>query len=296
VFCKHHYVYTQGHFYCTKCGHRTYGKSRKKKQVRKIAIGITGVAIAGIIGFMFVNGLFEINQENLKESIKTIPTVIPKEIQIPIKEKTDEIATNINKQIDSIKKKTEIDKAISKIPKISIPKVEIPKYEPPKEYTLEELKQIALDDINKYRTAKSLRTLILGSAVSSQLYSEELLEEGCIHHISNNGEGPMLRYKSNGDKMYLIAENISGGSGTSWMTPEQSILDGNRRMMFEDADSNWGHRDNILESGHKSVSIGIAYDSERLVMVQDFEQSLLPGYQYDPSSFQKEPVDNKLCW
>ena len=296
MFCSHNYVYTQGHFYCTKCHHRTYGKSHKKRQVRKIGIGITLITVVGIIGFLFVNGVFEINQENLNESIQNIPTIIPKEIQIPINEKTDELATNINKQIDSIKKEIETDKVISKIPKISIPKVEIPKYEPPKEYTLQELKQIALDDINKYRTEKGLNTLILGSAVSSQIYSKELLEEGCIHHVSNNGDGPMLRYKNNGDKMFLVAENISGGSGTSWMTPEKSILDGNSRMMFEDADSNWGHRDNILGSGHKSVSIGIAYDSERLVIVQDFEQSLLPGYQYDPSSFQKEPVDNKLCW
>ena len=286
---KHHYVYTQGHFYCTKCGKRTYGKSRNKRQVRKIGIGITLVTVVGIIGFLFVNGVFEFNQENLNESIKNIPTIIPEEIQIPIKEKTDEIATNINKQIDSIKKETEIGKVISKIPEISIPQVEIPKYEPPKEYTLEELKQIALDDINKYRKEQGLRSIILGNANAPQLYAEVLLKEGCIHHIADNGDDPIMRYKRSGDKLFLVAENLSGGSGTRYMTPDESIKDGNYRMMFEDEDQGNGHRDNILNPNHISVSLGIAYDSQRLVLVEDFEDPFSPNYSYTYAS-------GKSCW
>ncbi len=169
--------------------------------------------------------------------------------------------------------------------------------EPAKQYpSLAELRQIALDDINKYRTEKGLRTIALGSAKSSQLYAEELLKEGCIHHVSDRGEGPMLRYKNNGDTMFLVAENIAGGLGTDWGTPQDETLQGNYRMMFENEDSNWGHRDNILEPSHASVSIGIAYDSERLVMVQDFESVLPAGYQYDPSSFMTEPMDQRYCW
>ena len=276
--------------------HRKYRNPYKKRQAKKIGIGISVVLIVGIVGFLFSNGVFEINEENLNESIKNIPTSIPKEIQIPMQEKTEEIATNINKQIESIKKEPEVDKIISKIPEIAIPQVEIPKYEPPKEYTLAELKQIALDDINKYREEYGVRTISLGSAKSSQLYAEELLPEGCIHHVSNDGEGPMLRYKNNNDQMYLVWENIGGGLGTRWDTPEKSILDSNYQMMYEDAESNWGHRDNILNSDHHSVSIGIAYDNQRLIMIQDFEQILGAGYMYDPSSFQKEPVDQKFCW
>ncbi len=183
-----------------------------------------------------------------------------------------------------------------KIPEIKIPEIKIPALEPPPELTLEELRQIALDDINKYRTENGLGTISLGSAISPQRYAEELLKEGCIHHISDRGEGPMLRYKNNGDTMYLVAENIAGGLGTRWMTPKESILDGNNGMMFDDAGSNWGHRDNILNPSHRSVSIGIAYDYPRLVMVQDFEQVLPSGYQYDPSSFMTEPVDGRSCW
>lgn len=183
-----------------------------------------------------------------------------------------------------------------KIPEVKIPEIKMPTFESTPELTLEELRQIALDDINRYRTENGVGAISLGSAISPQRYAEELLKEGCIHHVSDMGEGPMLRYKNNGDTMFLVAENIAGGLGTRWMTPKESILNGNNGMMFDDAGSNWGHRDNILSPSHRSVSIGIAYDYPRLVMVQDFEQVLRPGYQYDPSSFMTEPVDSRSCW
>jgi hypothetical protein len=106
----------------------------------------------------------------------------------------------------------------------------------------------------------------------------------------------MLRYKNNGDTMFLVSENIAGGSGTSYETPPSSILDGNNRMMYDDASSDWGHKKNMLDPQPVSVSIGIAYDSQRLVMVQDFQTVLPNGYEYDPTSFQTEPLDQKFCW
>ncbi|HZS73225.1 MAG TPA: hypothetical protein VFA69_01860 [Candidatus Nitrosotalea sp.] len=51
-------------------------------------------------------------------------------------------------------------------------------------------------------------------------------------------------------------------------------------MMFNDSTSNWGHKLNILNPFHSSVSIGIAYDENSVVLVQDFE---------DPTSY---PVDD----
>lgn len=182
-----------------------------------------------------------------------------------------------------------------KIPEIEIPKFELPKIESPPPPTLSELKQITLDDINKYRMEKDLRPVKLGNAISPQLYAEELGKERCINHISDNGDGPMLRYKKNGDRMYLIFENIVGGYGSSW-NMEGGILDANYDMMYDDAHANWGHRDNIMNPKHTSVSIGISDENGRLTMVQDFEQSLPPGYSYHPSSFKKQPVDDKFCW
>ena len=215
-------------------------------------------------------GDVEKSVRDLKDSLKGVPLIV----ENIIKESSESVV----------------------IPKLKVPEINIPKPEPTKQLTLSELKQTALEDINKYRTQNNLRSITLGTAISPQLYAEELLVEGCIHHVSVTGEGPMLRYKNNSDKMFLVAENIAGGLGLSWGVPEKDILRANYDMMYDDAHANWGHHDNILNPHHKSVSIGIAYDNQRLVMVQDFEQPLPPEYSYHPSSFAKQSMDQKFCW
>ncbi len=266
-------MYTQGYFYCKKCGHRRYsGSYRGRKRTKKIGIGLGIFATITIVAFVAVNysDNFQIPSTTIEQITEYVPKPpifklppLPEPFTMPAPPSPDTKTSD----------------------------------EPTKTYpTLTELRQIALDDINKYRIEKGLRTIALGSAKSSQLYAEELLKEGCIHHVSDRGEGPMLRYKNNGDTMFLVAENIAGQLGTDWGSPEDQVLEGNYNMMFDDAESDWGHRDNILGSEHVSMSLGIAYDSERLVMVQDFESVLQAGYQYHPSSFMTESVDQKFCW
>lgn len=46
-------------------------------------------------------------------------------------------------------------------------------------------------------------------------------------------------------------------------------------MVYDDASSNWGHRDNILDKWHNKVSIGIAYDETHLALVQNFENDYI---------------------
>ena len=42
-------------------------------------------------------------------------------------------------------------------------------------------------------------------------------------------------------------------------------------MMYDDADSNWGHRDNILDESHRAVNIGVVFNGKRVTFVQHFE-------------------------
>ncbi len=51
----------------------------------------------------------------------------------------------------------------------------------------------------------------------------------------------------------------------------EAISSLNWKMMYDDASSNWGHRDNILDPRHNNVNIGIAWNDENLFLVQDFE-------------------------
>jgi len=50
----------------------------------------------------------------------------------------------------------------------------------------------------------------------------------------------MLRYKTNGDAMYLVAENIAMGYSSDGISPSSEITRVNYDMMFDDAESNWG--------------------------------------------------------
>jgi hypothetical protein len=280
---------------------RSGGKNPyKKKQGKKISVGVSIFLGIVLVGFLFVNGIFEFNQEKLDESIQNLPQNIEEVAQTAenmADKTTSAIQETVNEQILLSEENEQIRNSFENTGSAKLsPEVKISEKQSSKEYSLQELKQIALNDINRYRNEYGLSSIPMGYAKSPQLYASELLVEGCIHHISDRGEGPMLRYKNNNDQMFLIWENIGGGLGTSWETPEESILNSNHSMMYDDAHANWGHRDNILEPAHQSVSIGIAYDSARLVMVQDFEQTLMPGYEYDPSSFQKEPVDERYCW
>lgn len=75
--CSHNYVYTQGYFVCTKCGNRSYGRSHKKRQGKKIA-GVTIALIIGFVGFLVYNGTLEFNQENLEKSVDEITNEVLK--------------------------------------------------------------------------------------------------------------------------------------------------------------------------------------------------------------------------
>jgi uncharacterized protein YkwD len=77
VGCSHNYVYTRGYFVCTKCNKRSYGRKHKKQQGKKIAVGVTMGLVLVVAIFAYSNGIFEINQEKLDETIQNIPKNIP---------------------------------------------------------------------------------------------------------------------------------------------------------------------------------------------------------------------------
>lgn len=105
MICSHNYVFTQGDFVCTKCGKRFYGCSYKKKQGKKIGIGVVTLLVLVIAIFAYSNGILEVNQKNLEQSLQSILDFIPEEF---IDSTTDviskiEILDSIEKIIDDTK-------------------------------------------------------------------------------------------------------------------------------------------------------------------------------------------------
>lgn len=65
VFCKHNYRYTQGHFYCVKCGHRSYKERRSRRTSKKwIPITIVAVSILIVSVIAFGSNGFSIFQDS----------------------------------------------------------------------------------------------------------------------------------------------------------------------------------------------------------------------------------------
>ena len=97
---------------------------------------------------------------------------------------------------------------------------------------------------------------------------------------------PYMVYSATGGTSYAAENSASWGwTEIEWRidncdsprtrcnvpSPQQAIREHQSGMMYDDADSNWGHRDNILDESHRAVNIGVAFDGKRVTFVQHFE-------------------------
>jgi uncharacterized protein YkwD len=148
--------------------------------------------------------------------------------------------------------------------------------------TKDELYQYALELINKDRTDHGLSTLTLGSISSAQNHADEMLNVGYFSHWNVDGVKPYVTYTKLGGRGD-VDENISVTSSYCPSTnciphsfdPFKQINDSEYGMMYNDAGSNWGHRDNILDPAHTDVSFGIAYNNEKFYFVEHFENNII---------------------
>ncbi len=137
------------------------------------------------------------------------------------------------------------------------------------QYAQEELVDYALSLINSDRQSSNVSEVTLSSVRSAQQHAEDMLKNGYFSHWDTNGYKPYVRYTLAGGRG-AVNENIAVHSASS-LDPKTAITDLEWSMMNDDAESNWGHKANILDAFHNKVSIGIAYNSNSLYMVQDFE-------------------------
>src|SRR5213594_4675281 len=138
------------------------------------------------------------------------------------------------------------------------------------------------------------------SALMKRLsHAEELLQTRHLSHWTTDGMKPYMRYSLNDGTGY-VAQNAAAKyseiddpvfssridackQGIAYCDPtdvKKAIDTAEYNMMYDDAESNWGHKDNILDKYHTHVSVGIAYDSLDFAIVQNFEnQYILWGKQ-----------------
>ncbi len=160
------------------------------------------------------------------------------------------------------------------------------------------LKKYALDLINADRKKYDLSPLVLSNNSAAQIHANEILDKEFISHWTNKGFKPYMLYSLHNGTGYVqqnvgqisyvnIKESQSNLKSSDFCTssyqiqckliePFESIKELEHSMMYNDTTCcDDGHRQNILDKFHTHVSLGIAYNSYYLVLVQNFENHYL---------------------
>ncbi len=140
-------------------------------------------------------------------------------------------------------------------------------------YSYDELVSFALEKINEDRLSHGIAPVQLGNNQAAQNHANDMLQYDYFSHWNTNGVKPYVTYTKLGGNAY-VQENIA----TSWcegygciMEPKKLIEKAQYAMVYDDANSNWGHRDNILDPHHTHVNIGISFDNSDFYYAQHFE-------------------------
>jgi len=141
-------------------------------------------------------------------------------------------------------------------------------------YSYEELVDYTLSLINSDRQTHGLKNVTLSDVDSGQQHAENMLENCYLSHWDTNGYKPYLRYTLV-DGQGSVSENCAWMYNSNGLDPKQAIKELQYDMVYDDASSDWGHRDNTLDPLHNKVSIGIAYSNTDLYLVQDFEDDYI---------------------
>lgn len=151
--------------------------------------------------------------------------------------------------------------------------------------TVEDLKLLALEYINEDRRLYNLEPVVMGSNPAAQMHADEMEEARYLGHWWLDGSKPYMVYSETGGMSY-VSENAArtGFSEAQFnemctapnvvcdkVDPSEDIKRLQHAMVYDDASSDWGHRDNILNPTHRKVNIGIAYNDRFLALVQHFE-------------------------
>ena len=144
-------------------------------------------------------------------------------------------------------------------------------------YSGTQLQNYALQLINQDRAQSGLGPVVLSPNQAAQVQAENVLGTRQISHWMTDGEKPYMTYTRYGG-LGAVEQNIATALCNGFacaLNPMDQIKTSEYEMMYQDASSNWGHRDNILDLHHTSVSLGIAYSDNTFVIVQNFENNYI---------------------
>ena len=128
-----------------------------------------------------------------------------------------------------------------------------------------------LDIINNDRKTAGLNPVVLNFNAAAQQHAQDMLDNNYqAAHWGTDGYKPYMRYTLAGGLNYE-RENSAYSASSDVLNVKDELKSLQHEMMYNDAASNWGHKDNILNKWHKKVNLGIAFNSHTVALVQQFE-------------------------
>ncbi len=118
------------------------------------------------------------------------------------------------------------------------------------------LQEYVLELINEERAKAELDELELDTNPIAPRYAESMLDTG--------------EFKHNPELPGTMGENIKYHTSKEEFEVEDALQLMSYQMVYDDAEIDWGHRDNMLHEDYSRVSVGVAYDDRSAYLVQDF--------------------------
>lgn len=263
MFCNHHYQYTQGYFYCKKCGHKRYGTHKKRRDQKRIgfAIGIPVIFLIGFIVFVqypqFLNVALESDSTDLiQEKITQITNEIPKTVEkIPIPTQHE-----IERQIQETKNTvTESIDTITTISSLNTDSTALKIH----------------DLINEQRTSHGLRPLGWHPTISQAAisHSDDMATRNYFAHDSPEGLDFTKRYARVGFncEIPISSTMYSGGAENIFMLEGYYGEDTVANQAVNGWMNSEGHRENILTPYFLNEGIGVVVsDNGAVYITQNF--------------------------
>jgi len=139
--------------------------------------------------------------------------------------------------------------------------------------------------INAERTSAGLQPVTLSGVPSGQQHADSMAYYGYFSHWDNQGYKPYMRYTLLGGTGSVEENAALSHCTTSRPNSTREVAAACSLQTVEDAinGSEWvmlnndsaccgnGHRQNILDPLHNRVSLGVAYNSTTVFLVEDFE-------------------------
>ena len=272
--CKHHYVYTQGHFYCTKCGHRHYGSgTSRRSSIRRgnkagIFIGILLVIVVGLIAVPIGMNYF-----GMPISLDILQPIISggRNLEITLDEGFD----LQEKEKTKPEQKETIPEAASPKPKEPVNFIEeLTKSITLKPLNITDIEQKVHELINEERSKNGLTSLTLVPLISNiaRQHSEDMASRDYFQHDTPEGKSFGDRYRENNfncEVKISVTTYATGAENISYLegyTGETRIA----KVMVDGWMTSDGHRKNILTPYFKNEGIGIAKTGNKIYGTQNF--------------------------